>query len=208
MKIRDSGMPDELNWDSYFDANRCLDALEFPAATTAASESNCGNDTARDACEPTVGVVDFGCGYGLFAVAAAARTRGLVYAIDLEPEMIAATAGKANSLGLVNLRTILRDFVAAGTGLPDGSVTYAMLFNILHAERPLSLLQEAYRVLKPNGKVGFMHWIYDKITPRGPELSIHPRPEQCAAWLAQSGFAVTKPIAALPPYHFGIVGTR
>jgi ubiquinone/menaquinone biosynthesis C-methylase UbiE len=205
MKIRDSGMPDELHWGSFFDANRCLDALDFPAAITAASAFDYVNDAA---CDSTMDVVDFGCGYGLFAVAAAARKRGTVYAIDLEPEMIAATARKANSLGLTNLRTVMRDFAAAGTGLPDGSVAYAMLFNILHADRPLPLLQEAYRVLKPKGKVAVMHWIHDASTPRGPHLSIRPRPEQFDAWLTQSGFEITKPFVPLPPYHFGTVGTR
>ena len=44
-----------------------------------------------------------------------------------------------------------RDFVAVGTGLPDSSVGYAMLFNILHCEAPGILLKEAWRVLVPEG---------------------------------------------------------
>lgn len=39
----------------------------------------------------------------------------------------------------------------AGTGLPDGSVAYVMLFNVLHAEDADSLLREALRVLRTNG---------------------------------------------------------
>jgi ubiquinone/menaquinone biosynthesis C-methylase UbiE len=187
MKIRDSGMPDELQWESFFDVDRCLELLDFSASAD---------------------VVDFGCGYGSFTVAAAKRTRGTVFAIDLEPAMITATAQKAKSLGLNNVQTVLRDFVAVGTGLPDASVEYAMQFNILHAERPLTLLQEAYRVLKSSGKIALMHWVHDASTPRGPDLRIRPRPEQLRQWLTECGFEVTKPFVALPPYHFGAVGTR
>ena len=38
-----------------------------------------------------------------------------------------------------------------GTGLADAAVGYAMLFNILHIEDPVGLLQEARRVLAPGG---------------------------------------------------------
>jgi SAM-dependent methyltransferase len=181
-----------------------LDALDFPMAV----EIEAGGDDAPDINRSVVDVLDFGCGYGLFTVAAAARTKGIVYAIDLEPEMIAATSRNAEPRGIANLRAICRDFSAAGTGLPDCSIGYAMLFNILHAERPLSLLKEAYRVLKPNGKVAVMHWVYDASTPRGPDLSIRPRPKQVINWLVESGFEVTRPFVPLPPYHFGAVGTR
>jgi len=153
-------------------------------------------------------VVEFGCGYGTFTVAAAGMTRGTVLALDIEPEMVEATALKARELGLQNVRVVLRDFVAEGTGLPDGSVAFAMLFNILHAENPMRLLREVFRVLQPGGRVGVIHWIYDASTPRGPDLSIRPRPEQCQRWLRDAGFEPDGPVIALPPYHFGLVGRK
>jgi ubiquinone/menaquinone biosynthesis C-methylase UbiE len=95
--------------------------------------------------------------HGTFTIAAATRTRGTVFALDLEPDMIATTESKARAAGLTNVRLLLRDFVAEGTGLPDDSVGYAMLCNILHAENPVGLLREAWRVLRPGGKVGVIH---------------------------------------------------
>ena len=68
--------------------------------------------------------------------------------------MVAATAARAASLGLANVRAIQRDFDAEGTGLPDASVGYAMLFNVLHAEEPMPMLREASRVLAPRGRAG------------------------------------------------------
>jgi SAM-dependent methyltransferase len=187
-KVRDSGMPGEQVWTTFFDAGRILTQL--------------GLD------DPSADVVEFGCGYGTFTVAAAARTRGTVFALDIEPAMVEATQRKARELDLKNVRVTLRDFAADGTGLADDSVGGAMLFNILHAENPVGLLREAYRVLRPGGKVGVIHWNYDPATPRGPDLSIRPRPEQCRQWLGEAGFDVAIPFVSLPPHHYGLVGQK
>jgi SAM-dependent methyltransferase len=188
MKIRDSGMPDEVTWTGFFDPISALRQLRF----TSADED----------------VVDFGCGYGTFSIAAAQLTRGTVHALDLEPTMIAATAANALRHGLTNVRPVERDFVQQGTGLADSSIAYAMLFNILHAEEPLRLLNEAFRVLRPDGIVAVTHWIHDARTPRGPPLRIRPRPEQCLEWLHGAGFVPDPSVVPLPPYHFGVIARR
>jgi hypothetical protein len=83
-----------------------------------------------------------------------------------------------------------------------------MMFNILHAEHPMTLLREAFRILRPFGKVAVIHWIHDTTTPRGPDLSIRPRPEECRPWMQNAGFDLLITEVALPPYHFGIVGLK
>ena len=83
---------------------------------------------------------------------------------------------------------------------------FAMLLNILHIEDPVSLLTEAHRVVRPRGRIGVIHWIYDVRTPRGLPLSIRPRPEQCRAWAAQARLQwICR--AELPgaPWHWGVV---
>jgi ubiquinone/menaquinone biosynthesis C-methylase UbiE len=151
-------------------------------------------------------VVDFGCGYGTFTVPAASLVRGTVYALDIEARMVEATGRKAEEVGLTNVRTELRDFVADGTGLPDGSVDYVMLFNILHCEQPQILLGEAWRVLSHRGRLGIMHWNYDPATPRGPSMEIRPKPGQCREWAERIGFQLQIPVKIdLPPYHYGWV---
>ena len=187
MRVRDSGMPDVATWDGFFDPGAILDKLAF--------------DDRAD-------VVDFGCGYGTFTVAAAARTTGVVNAFDLDPEMVAATATRAASLGLTNVRAVRRDFDDEGTGLPDASVGYAMLFNVMHAEEPMPMLLEARRVLVPRGLLAVIHWVHDANTPRGPDLAIRPRPEQCAAWMKKADMEILLPLVSLPPFHFGLVGIR
>ena len=83
-----------------------------------------------------------------------------------------------------------------------------MLFNILHAEQPLLLLHEAWRILKPGGRVAVIHWNYDPTTPRGPSMDIRPHPEDCLHWTEEAGFVVEEGVIDLPPYHYGLIGRK
>jgi SAM-dependent methyltransferase len=188
MKTRESGMPDEAVWDGFFDPPHIIEVLGVGGLI--------GD------------VVEFGCGYGTFTVAAARAAQGTVYALDVDPEMVRATREKAKMAGLNNVHVLLRDFVEDGTGRADESVAFAMLFNILHCEDPLLLLHEAHRVLAPGGSIGVIHWICDPDTPRGPSMEIRPRPEDCLCWLGEAGFSVGKGHTQFLPYHYGIVAQK
>jgi SAM-dependent methyltransferase len=187
MKVRDSGMPDKLMWEGFFDPDGILDALGLDVSVRNAAE--------------------FGCGYGTFTIPAAKRITGKLFAFDIEPEMVESTKTRACGSGINNLEVKVRDFLAEGTELDVGSMDYAMLFNILHLEDPVSLLREANRILKVGGKVGIIHWNHDPATPRGPAMDIRPRPEQCIEWAIKAGFADPKR-SDLKPYHYGIVMTK
>lgn len=186
MKGRETGMPEEQLWATFFNPDAILSKLGLTSAC-------------RDA-------VEVGCGYGTFTVPAARIIAGTLHTFDIEPDMIEATRRKVEASGLGNVQLRLRDVIADGTGLPDASTDYVMLFNILHAERPELLLAETYRVLRPGGKLGIIHWKHDPSTPRGPSIEIRPRPEQCRQWAEQAGFRLLPPgIVDLPPYHYGMV---
>jgi ubiquinone/menaquinone biosynthesis C-methylase UbiE len=184
MKIRESGMPEEKEWTEFFNPSIILEILGI-------------NNSIRD-------VADFGCGYGTFTIPAAKIIRGKIYAIDTDSSMITIVECKAKEYHLHNVVTIKRDFVAEGSGLKESSVDYVMLFNILHAEKPLNLLKEAYRILVDDGQVGIVHWNYDPTTPRGPPMEIRPKPEQCIKWAENVGFKTPRRYD-LKPYHYGIV---
>lgn len=180
--------PDEM-WQSFFDPKAVLAKL--------------GLDT--DCSE----VLEFGCGYGTFTIPAAQLIRGKVYALDIEPEMLTITGAKAKVAGVANIELMQRDFAIDGSGLADRTVDYVMLFNILHAEERMTLLREAWRVLRPNGKLAIIHWNFDTSTPRGPSMSIRPKPSQCRSWAEEAGFtAITSTDIDLPPYHYGLVLKR
>lgn len=189
MKGRDSGMPVEEYWETFFDAPCIVRKL--------------------DCAESRLGLVEFGCGYGQFTIPAARFAKGPVFALDIEPQMVATTGRKARDEGLDSVSVELRDFVEHGTGRPDSSVDYAMLFNILHIENPVRLLEEARRILVPGGKVGIIHWRSDIETPRGPSLEIRPNPEDCRAWGEEAGLAFVRyePLSCCS-YHFGLMMER
>jgi ubiquinone/menaquinone biosynthesis C-methylase UbiE len=184
VKGRESGMPQKEMWETFFDPKALLKTMGI-------------DNRVQD-------VVEFGCGYGTFTIPAAQLIRGTVYAIDIEKEMIEQAANEAAVRGLHNIKTLLRDFMLEGTGLSNDSVDYVMLFNILHIERPEIMLNESFRILRHNGKLGIIHWNHDPATPRGPSMNIRPTPEMCIQWAKKAGF-VKQELHDLKPYHYGIV---
>ncbi|MEL7449914.1 MAG: class I SAM-dependent methyltransferase [Pseudomonadota bacterium] len=185
MKIRESGMPPLEKWEQFFDTEHVLDALQLP--------SDCQR------------VVEFGCGYGTFTLAAAARIDGTVCGVEIDPVMVATVRERASAFGLDNVELVRRDFVARGTGQADSSADYVMLFNILHHDKPGLMLAEAWRVLRGGGYLAIVHWNHDETTPRGPPMAIRPRPDQCLEWAVDAGFESQAAEIDLPPYHFGLI---
>ena len=184
MKLRESGMPAQDYWESLFDVPGILDAFGFDAAT-------------RD-------VAELGCGYGTFTVPLARRISGTLYASDIDPAMVAATAARAGSAGLKNVAAATRDVLVDDFGRPAGSCDAALLFNILHGEEPVALLCAARAVVRTGGLIAIIHWRNDLATPRGPSLAIRPRPAQITAWAEAAGLAAAEPGFLLPPWHFGM----
>lgn len=188
MKTRESGMPEEEYWTSFFQPAEILKKL--------------GLDSSYQK------VVDIGCGYGTFTIPAAYFISGLVIAIDIDHQMVERCQRKVDESGLLNIAVQQRDFITDGTGLADNLIDFVMLFNILHAEDPICILQETWRILRPGGKVGIIHWNHDASTPRGPSMEIRPKPEQIHEWLQKADFALYERLIDLPPYHYGVVGQK
>lgn len=186
MKGRESGMPDDSYWESFFNPECILSRLD---------------------CFGVEGeVVEFGCGYGTFTIPLARNTNGRVRALDIEPEMIDKTRSRAVEVGLSNVLAEQRDFVSHGSGVSDGSAVAALLFNILHIENPVALLREARRSLKPGGIVAAIHWRSDLETPRGPSLTIRPTVEQCRSWGEIAGLEFVREIElTCCSWHWGLV---
>lgn len=189
MKGRESGMPDDSYWETFFNPRCILERMDCVGP--------CGD------------VVEFGCGYGTFTVPAAESITGNVFALDIESDMVVATTERASRAGLANVSTEVRDFVATGCGRADESVGYVMLFNILHIEDPVGLLREAHRVLVPGGCAGVMHWRTDIPTPRGPSMPIRPTAEQCRTWGEAAGLEFVRDESlCCCSWHWGMVMRR
>ena len=188
MKARESGMPEKEIWERFFDVPKIFSELEIT--------------------QKVERLVDFGCGYGTFTIPVSTLISGEVYAFDIEDSLIHELDSELKINHIKNVCPIKRDFISEGTGLLNEDVDYVMLFNILHSEMAESILDETYRILKKNGKVGVIHWKYDSSTPRGPSMGIRPKPEQLKDKLIKSGFSILKYDIDLPPYHYGILAQK
>ena len=154
-------MPDEAVWEQLFDVQLVLDRLGVAGLSD---------------------VAELGCGYGTFTLAVARQVTGIVSAYDMDDAMVARTRERAAAAGLGNVSVECRDVLSEGFGVPPGSQDGCLLFNILHHEDPVAMLTAAAEVLRPGGRLFVIHWRHDAGTPRGPDLSIRPRPDEIVAW--------------------------
>jgi ubiquinone/menaquinone biosynthesis C-methylase UbiE len=178
-------MPAEDMWASFFNVELILSELQI-------------NSDIND-------LVEIGCGYGTFTIPIAKRIKGKLYCFDIEKGMLDIVNQKLKNESIVNVILEQKDVLTQTTGLADNSIDYVMLFNILHHESPTDFMNEAFRILKQNGKVGILHWRSDVETPRGPHLTIRPKPDQILQWIDKQFFSVLKEPVIIEPYHFGLV---
>jgi SAM-dependent methyltransferase len=185
MKYRESGMPGNELWETFYDPLKILNLMEIDTSVNT--------------------FFDIGCGYGTFLFPAAQYVEKKVIGLDIDEEMIQYCKDKADHLNLKNVKLITGDIDSAPcvSSLSGEEIDYAALFNILHCEEPVKLLKSVYNLLISDGRVGVIHWKYEK-TPRGPSMEIRPKPEQIIEWAVIAGFKILKQLD-LPPYHYGII---
>lgn len=189
MKYRESGMPDETMWDTFFNPTDVLDKMKINKEIEV--------------------LLDIGCGYGTFLISMAERVKRAI-GIDIDDNMIQICKDKIIKNHIKNIDLLNGDISTIKTlnELEKYHYTadYISLFNILHCEEPKELLENVSSLLKDNGKVGVIHWKYED-TPRGPAMDIRPTPEMIIDWAGKTGFKLEKKVD-LPPYHYGLIFSK
>lgn len=100
---------------------------------------------------PRITIADLGAGEGLLSQLLARRAEK-VWCIDNSPRMVEVGSELAAKNGFSNLAYQLGDIEAVP--LPDRSVDLAILSQALHhANHPQQAVDEAYRILRPNGQI-------------------------------------------------------
>jgi len=102
---------------------------------------------------PGMTVLDFGCGPGGFALAAARLVgpTGRVYALDVLPVALATVRRRAARSRLDTIEPAAADQIG---GIPDASVDRVLLYDVLHdIPEPGPVLAAIRRVLKPGGRL-------------------------------------------------------
>ncbi len=100
---------------------------------------------------PRIRIADLGAGEGVLSQLLA-RQAEIVYCIDASQKMVEFGSELAKKHNISNLEYKLGDIEEVP--LPSGSVHLALLSQALHhANRPQQAVDEAYRILKPGGKL-------------------------------------------------------
>ncbi len=100
-------------------------------------------------------MADVGAGSGWFTVRLARRVgpNGLVYAQDVQPEMLAAITRRVQREGLVNVRPVLGR--GSDPRLPAGTLDAVLIVDVVHEiEDRVTLFRNLAAALKPVGRIG------------------------------------------------------
>ncbi len=159
-------------------------------------------------------VADFGCGAGYFTLSLAktVKEKGRIYAIDVLPSAIEIVKSKAESEGLINIKTIRANLeIYGGSKIDDNSVECVFLANILYQSQAgkLEILKEAGRILKEKGKMAVIGWIPNKTnkTKIGPDEKFRISSEVVRKDAVSLGFKLNK-IFDIDDYHYCIIFSK
>ncbi len=102
-------------------------------------------------------VADVGCGEGYFVLHLAQRVgaSGVVYAVDIDPKMLAIARRKVERAGFTHVRFILGR--EDDPRLPDSELDAVLIVNAYHEMRKHDeMLQGVFRSLKPGGRLAII----------------------------------------------------
>lgn len=149
--------------------------------------------------ERTSRVADIGAGTGYFSMRLAdVVPGGWVYAVDIEPAMVAYIRDRAATDHVPNLQTVL---AAAGSpNLPE-PVDVALIVNAYHhLPDRTAYFAEVKASLRPGGRVAIVD--FRKDAPDGPPVEFRFEPEQIVAEMQAAGYALETRHDFLPRQHF------
>ena len=153
------------------------------------------------AVRPGTTVCDMGCGNGFYTLELARLVgpRGLVYAVDIQPEMLRMLAQRAAELRLTNIRPVLG--TAVDPRLPPGKIDMVLCVDVYHEfSHPVAMLARIRESLADGGVLVLAEF-------RGEDQAVPIKPlhkmtkAQVRAELEPAGFELGREFDRLPWQH-------
>jgi ubiquinone/menaquinone biosynthesis C-methylase UbiE len=157
-------------------------------------------------------VADLGAGGGWFTIRLARRVgpNGLVYAQDIQPQMIEAINRRVQQEGLTNVRTVLG--TPTDPRLPGGLDAVLIVDAFREMDEPgrpdvlQGLLHAIDRALKPQGRIGVVDFLPGGGGP-GPAAEDRVKPETIIEAVESAGLRL-QAREPIPPFQYLLVFGR
>lgn len=146
----------------------------------------------------TIADIGAGSGFHVFKMAPLAKN-GLVYAVDIQPEMLEAIELKKRSKKVSNVETVLGS--EKSINLPKNSLDKILLVDVYHEfSYPAEMVESIKSALKPNGQLFLIEYRGEDSSV--PIKKIHKMTEkQSIAEMEVAGFKLIENIDNLPWQH-------
>ncbi|MCE9603609.1 MAG: class I SAM-dependent methyltransferase [Planctomycetia bacterium] len=151
--------------------------------------------------KPDQVICDMGCGNGFYTLRVAKRIgpKGLVYAVDIQPEMLSLLNERAAAERLKNVKPILGTVV--DPLLPADSCDLIICVDVYHEfSHPEQMLRAMRKALKPDGRLVLVEFRMED--PKVPIKMEHKMSkEQILKELPPNGFKLVEQFDGLPWQH-------
>jgi ubiquinone/menaquinone biosynthesis C-methylase UbiE len=151
--------------------------------------------------KPGMNVADVGAGVGYFTLRLARRVGpgGIVYANDVQPEMLTLLRERAAAAKVTNVKTILG--AEADPKLPKAALDLVLMVDVYHElSQPQRMLDRIRESLKPDGRLVILEY-----RKEDPHIPIRPEHKMSVAEakteIEAEGFRLEKLLKDLPRQH-------
>jgi ubiquinone/menaquinone biosynthesis C-methylase UbiE len=151
-------------------------------------------------------VADIGAGSGWFTIRLARRVgpQGVVYAEDVQPEMINAISRRVQREGFTNVKPVLG--LKSDPRLPLRMLDAVLMVDAYHeVEDRVTMLRNLAKALKPQGRLGIVDFKLDGTGP-GPSSEERVSPDVVVKDAAQAGLKLIRQEPFLQYQYFLIFG--
>ena len=150
-------------------------------------------------------IADIGAGSGYFTIPLALRVgdKGIVFAEEIQIEMVNFISKKVEKQGLNNVRVVFGK--VEDPSLLDDFFNLAFLTNTYHElEKPVLMLENIRKDLKYNGRLAIIDWDPTLKSPFGPPMDMRVSKETVIKEVERIGFDLIEKHRFMP-YHYFLV---